>query len=111
MYIDRIRSLLTDSWKAKYRQVWEEIIDHPTVAAVIYNKGRQTKTTFNRNLVGNIINYLGHQGMIDVWNASKVAIMLENTTEHSVREALRQDPPANIIEVLKDYTEQDTKKP
>lgn len=110
LYIDRIRGLLTDSWKAKYRQVWEEIIDHPTIAAVIYDKGRQVKTTFNRDLVGHIINYLGHHGMIEKWNASKISLMLENTVEHSVRTALRKDPPANIMEVLKDYIKDESKK-
>ena len=111
LYIDRIRSLFTDSWKAKYRQTWGEIIDHPTVAAVIYNKGRQVDTTFNRNLVGQMINYLGHRGMIERWNATKITMKLENTVEHSVREALRKDPPANIMTVLKAYTEQDAKNP
>ena len=109
-YIDRIRNFFTDSWKANYRQVWGEIIDNPTVSAIIYNKGRKVGTTFNRDLVGNIINYLGHHGMINKWNASQITIALENTKEHSVRMALGIDPPANIIEVLKTYTNQKTKK-
>ena len=103
-YIDRIRSLMTDQWKADYRKWWGEIIDNATVSAEIYRKGQQKNTTFNRNLVGNIINYLGHHGMIKTWKASKITLALENTTEHSVREAMRRDPPDDILKVLKSYS-------
>lgn len=103
-YIDRIRNLMTDNWKADYRKWWGEIIDSEMVSAEIYRKGLQKNTTFNRNLVGNIINYLGHHGMIKMWNASNITQALENTVEHSMREALRKDPPDDILEVLKSYT-------
>jgi hypothetical protein len=111
LYIDRIRHLMTDSWKANYRKWWSEIIDHPTISAVIYQKGRQVDTTFNRNLVGNIINYLGQHGMIKVWKASDITIALEGKVEHSIRtSSLGKNPPADIEEILKAYVKQEKKK-
>lgn len=110
-YIDRIRNYFTDSWKANYRKWWGEIIDHPIVASEIYNKGQQKDTTFNRNLVGNIINYLGHHGMIRQWNASNLTIALENNKDHSIRTSgLSKEPPDHIIKVLKDYVKDQSKK-
>lgn len=103
MYVERIHNLMTDNWKANYRKWWGEIIDHETIAAVIYQKGRQKGTSFNRNLVGNIISYLGHRGMMKTWNASKITVNLENTEEHSVRASLGKEPPSDIQEILKSY--------
>lgn len=110
-YIDRLRNYFTDSWKANYRKWWGEIIDHSTVVSEIYNKGQQKDTTFNRNLVGNIINYLGHRGMIKQWNASDLTIALENNKDHSIRtSSLSKEPPTYIIKVLKPYVKDESKK-
>lgn len=111
LYIDRIYSHFTDSWKANYRKWWKEIIDHPAVATEIYNKGQQKDTTFNRNLIGNIINYLGHHGMIRQWNASDLTIALENNKDHSIRTSgLSKEPPPYIVNVLKPYVKDESKK-
>ena len=100
-YVARLRDQVADKWKSRYMKLWEEILDLKVVAAKVYDPGKQQETNFNRNLVANIIYYLGCYGQLDngifrVYNASRFAELLETDKDHSVRAELRRLPPPDI---------------
>jgi hypothetical protein len=97
LYVSRLRTRLADEWKSRYQQVWADIIDLPVVAASVYNPGKQQGTNFNRNLVANIIHFLGSKGAFNEYNAAQFALLLEDSSDHSVRSALGSDPVDEII--------------
>ena len=93
-----------EEWREKYQALWEEILELPAVSATIYNKGKQQGTTFNRNLVANILHLMAEKKVLALTaNATKMAEMLEGDTNASVRAQLGVMPPKEIkesIEVL-----------
>jgi len=100
-YVARLRGQVADKWKSRYMKLWEEILDLKVVAAKVYDPGKQQETNFNRNLVANIIYYLGcygqpDNGIFSVYNASRFAELLETDKDHSVRAELRRLPPPDI---------------
>lgn len=91
-------------WQDKYKELWKQILELPAVSATIYNKGKQQGTTFNRNLVANILHLMAEKKVLAITaNATKMAEMLEGDTNASVRAQLGVMPPKEIkesIEVL-----------
>lgn len=90
---------------AKYMNLWDAILNIPEVEAEVYNPGNQHKTSFNRNLVGNIIYYLAirHDQATRVYkelNATRYAEKLEGSGEHSVRLAMGKLPKDGIKKSL-----------
>ena len=83
-------------WQDKYTKLWESLMDLPEVAGKIYNPGRQKDTTFNRNLVGNILHLLGEEKVLTTNNATKLAEILEGDAESSIRAQLGAMPPKGI---------------
>ena len=103
-YVMRLHPLhVREEWREKYEALWEEILELPAVSATIYNKGKQQGTTFNRNLVANILHLLAEKKVLKTDNATRLAIELEGDTNASVRAKLGEMPPKEIkesIEVL-----------
>ena len=104
-YVMRLHPLhVREEWREKYQALWEEILELPAVSATIYNKGKQQGTTFNRNLVANILHLMAEKKVLALTaNATKMAEMLEGDTNASVRAQLGVMPPKEIkesIEVL-----------
>lgn len=102
-YVSRLRPYLVDEQKSGYLKLWGEILDLNIIAGEVYNPGKQQGTNFNRGLVANIIYYLvtkGFFGVINDYNSSRFAVMLEGSSEHSVRAELRLLPSADIISRL-----------
>ena len=96
-YVMRLHSLhVREEWKEKYQALWEEIIELPAVSATIYNKGKQQGTTFNRNLVANILHLMAEKKVLTTDNATKLAMTLEGTSDTSVRAKLGELPPREI---------------
>ena len=87
-------------WQDKYPALWESILEQPAVAGVVYDKGRQKDTTFNRNLVGNILHLLAERKVLKTDNATKLALALEGSKDHSIREQLGLMPPAAVKEAV-----------
>ena len=83
-------------WQDKYIKLWESLMDLPEVAGKIYNPGRQKDTTFNRNLVGNILHLLAEEKVLTTNNATKLAEILEGGTESSIRAQLGAMPPKEM---------------
>lgn len=100
-YVSCIRPYLSDSWKSRYMQVWNDILDLDIVAQTVYNPGKQQGTNFNRNLVANIIYFLDQQGAYSSkYSATTMAVALEGDKDHPVRAALGSLPPADITSRL-----------
>jgi hypothetical protein len=105
LYVKNLNGHVKDKWKAQYMKLWNGILDLEDVKARIYNPGKQQGTNFNRNLVANIIFYLGNQTREELlvykkYNASLFAEKLEANKEHSVRAALGKYPPQEIMKSL-----------
>ena len=91
-YVDKLRQYVSKDWKNRYDTLWHSILNLPEVTAVIYEPGKQQGTTFNRNLVANILYIMCSHGIITETNATTLAIALEHDRDHSVRAQLGKAP-------------------
>lgn len=91
-YVSNLKQFVAPEWKNRYESTWRSILALPQVAAVIYEPGKQKDTTFNRNLVANILYLMTEHGVITERNATTLTLALENDKEHSVRAQLRSKP-------------------
>ena len=96
---------VSKEWQDKYEWLWKQILELTAVAEKIYDKGRQQNTTFNRNLVGNILHLLADKKVLTTNNATKLAIGLENDENASVRAKLGEMPPKEVKDAVEDWPE------
>ena len=96
-YVANLKPFVAKEWKNRYEATWHAILDLPAVAAVIYEPGKQKDTSFNRNLVANIIYIMCDRGIIDESNATKLTEALEGDKDHSVRAQLRTEPDDAVL--------------
>ena len=96
-YVMRLERCVAPEWVARYRTLWERLLDTPEVEAVAYVLGKQQGTTFNRNLVASIIYIMCNEGVICEGNATRLAEMLEGNKEHSVRLRLSTYPDDSTL--------------
>ena len=91
---------VSKEWQDKYEWLWKQILELTAVAEKIYDKGRQQNTTFNRNLVGNILHLLADKKVLTTSNATKLAIGLEKDENASVRAKLGEMPEKKIMDAV-----------
>ena len=91
---------VSKEWQDKYEWLWKQILELTAVAEKIYDKGRQQNTTFNRNLVGNILHLLADKKVLTTNNATKLAIGLEKDENASVRAKLGEMPEKKIMDAV-----------
>lgn len=91
-YVMRLKPYVAKEWQGRYESTWRAILALPEVAPSVYEPGRQRDTTFNRNLVANIIYIMCHVGVITEKNASTLTQALEGDKDHSVRAQLGRYP-------------------
>lgn len=103
-YVGRLRPLVKEQYQERYDQIWEGILEISQVKAVIYDKGKQQDTTFNRNLLAQLI----HQ--VDVIylptaNTVQMATYLEpeKGIDHPVRQKLGEAPDKDIKNAIAEY--------
>lgn len=94
---------VSKEWQDKYEWLWKQILELPVVAEKIYDKGRQQNTTFNRNLVGNILHLLADKKVLTTNNATKLAIGLEKDENASVRAKLGEMPPKEVKDAVEEW--------
>lgn len=93
-YVEKLLPLIMYDWKAKYMDLWADILNIPEVDAMIYKRGHQQNTSFNRKEVLHIICYLGKHadGGIGIFEeryvAKYVAEQLNDGCEKSTRPEL-----------------------
>ena len=97
-YVMRLHpSHVRQEWQDKYQALWEEILELSAVADKIYNPGRQQGTTFNRNLVANILHLMAEKKVLTFTASAKnMAIVLEGDADASVRAQLGVMPSKEI---------------
>ena len=94
---------VSKEWQDKYEGLWKQILELTAVAEKIYDKGRQQNTTFNRNLVGNILHLLADKKVLTTNNATKLAIGLEKDENASVRAKLGEMPPKEVKDAVEEW--------
>ena len=92
------RTATDSNGKNRYESLWRLILQQPEVSAVVCDPGKQRDTTFNRDLVANIIYMMCNEGIIAETNATTLTLALEGDKAHSVRAQLRKVPQDSIIE-------------
>ena len=91
-YVMKIQGCVSPQWAERYSTLWHQVLAAPEVEAVIYKPGKQQNTTFNRTLVANIIYIMCNEDVLVEKNATHLAIALEGSGEHPVRNQLSQYP-------------------
>ena len=90
-YVNRLMPVVAADFRDHFSKIWQEILEQEAVSRVIYERGSQKGTLFNRNLVAQISHMMVIGGVIlkntpDV----RMAELLEpeKGRNHSVRGAL-----------------------
>lgn len=96
-YVMRIKRHVANNWRNRYESIWRNILSLPEVEAVVYEPGKQKDTTFNRNLIANIIYIMCNAGFYADTNATALTIALEGDKEHSVRGQLAKEPADELL--------------
>lgn len=110
LYVSCLTGELVPEWEKRYMDLWDGILNLPVVEAMVYNPGKQQNTSFNRNLVANIIHFLGtrtnnKERVYKAYNAALFTEKLEHDKDHPVRAALGKDPSEDITKRLESYLE------
>ena len=91
-------------WQDKYGELWEQILELPAVADKIHDKGKQQNTTFNRNLVGNILHLMAEKKVLAITaNATKMAEVLEGDANASERAKLGEMPLKEVKDAVEEW--------
>lgn len=105
-----LTGFVTPDWKRSYLRLWDGLLSIPEIEAQIYDPGQQKGTEYNRNLLANIIHYLGTNrikgsSVYGDYNATYLTKQMGFKIEHPIRGALGHNPSAEIVECLKKYIE------
>ena len=96
-YVSRIKRYVADKWKNRYETTWRSVLDDSEVERLVFSPGKQKNTSFNRNLVANIIYIMCNAGFYSETNATTLTIALEGNNEHSVRRQLVKEPTDGLL--------------
>lgn len=96
-YVAKLAQYVSKDWKNRYETLWKNILALPEVEAEVYEPGKQKGTTFNRNLIANIICMMVRAEVFNTDNATHLTFALEGDKEHSVRNQLREYPQNDDI--------------
>ena len=105
-YVEKTLPLVLYDWKANYMDLWADILNIPEVDAMIYKRGHQQRTSFNRKEVLHIICYLGKHanGGIGIFEeryvAKHIAELLNDGCEKSTRPELSYNTTKPIQEAI-----------
>lgn len=96
-YVVHLKPFVSKEWKNRYETLWHSILAIPEVEAIVYDPGKQKNTTFNRNLIANIIYIMCKERILTTDNAATLAQALEGDKDHSVRAQLHTEPDEKIL--------------
>ena len=63
-YVIRLMPVVAKEYQEEYPKIWLDILEEEAVSSVIYNRGKQQGTVFNRNLVAQISRMMAIDGII-----------------------------------------------
>ena len=94
-YVTKLMPVVATEYKEVYLKMWLEILEKDAVSKIVYERGRQQGTLFNRNLVAQISHMMLMDGVII--NGTKPVRMAEllepeKDKDHPVRGALITSP-------------------
>ena len=103
-YVGRLKPVVREQYLARYDEIWAGILEISQVKAVIYDKGKQQDTTFNRNLLAQIIHQVDML-YLPTANTVQMATHLEpeKGADHPVRQKLGEVPDISIKKAIEDY--------
>ncbi len=103
-YVGRLRPLVKEQYQDMYDQIWEGILEISQVKAVIYNKGKQQDTTFNRNLLAQLIHQVEVIYQPSANNAQMTTYLEpEKGVDHPIRQKLGEVPAKDIKNAVDSY--------
>ena len=94
-YVGRLMPVVVTDFRERFLKIWLEILEQDAVSQVVYDRGRQQGTLFNRNLVANISNMMLKDGVIikDTTDVRMAELLEpEKGKDHPVRGALGMPP-------------------
>lgn len=106
-YVNRLLPLVKDEYQKSYDDLWNGILEIKEVKLLVYDKGRQQDTSFNRNLVAQIVHQISDLIYLPTANATQMAECLEpgKGVDHSVRQKLGEAPESVIKKSIERYIE------
>lgn len=101
-YVSRLKPLVRAEYLNGYEDLWMRILNLQEVRVQVYNKGKQQDTTFNRNLVAQIIHQIGSRVYLVGVSDQQYAEYLEpgKGKNHSVRQKLGESPDGPIKKAI-----------
>ena len=107
-YVGRLKPVVREQYRNEYDTIWEGILELTQVRTLIYNKGKQQDTTFNRNLVAQIIHQMSGWLYLPTANTVKMAEYLEpeKGSEHPVRQKLGESPEKDVKKAIEAYVKE-----
>ena len=104
-YVGRLKPVVKTEYQADYDTIWEGILELTQVRTHVYKKGKQQDTTFNRNLVAQIIHQVSDWLYLPTANTVKMAEYLEpeKGSEHPVRQKLGESPERDVKKAIEAY--------
>lgn len=93
-YVNSLLPVVNMNYCDCYSKIWSEILAQDSVNSIVYDRGRQKGTIFNRNLVARIINMLRTGDVIKKVSDTELATLLEpqKGKNHPVRVQLAFKP-------------------
>lgn len=97
-YVGRLKPLVQDSLAGVYDELWLGILELREVRLKVYDKGKQQNTTFNRDLVAQIVHQIGSRVYAVEAKPGRMAELLEPSKgkDHPVRQKLGESPEGAI---------------
>ena len=104
-YVGRLKPVVKTEYQDSYDDMWQGILELNEVKLRIYNKGKQQDTTFNRNLVAQIIHLISGRVFVPQTNNSQMVSYLEpgKGYDHPVRQKLGESPDKVIKKSIDAY--------
>jgi hypothetical protein len=104
-YVGRLKPVVKAEYQTEYDTIWEGILELTQVRTHVYKKGKQQDTTFNRNLVAQIIHQVSDWLYLPTANTVKMAEYLEpeKGSEHPVRQKLGESPERDVKKAIEAY--------
>ena len=99
-YVGRLMPVVAEDFRDNFCRIWQEILEQESVSRVIYERGSQKGTVFNRNLVAHISHMMVIGGVIlkDTSDVRMAELLEpEKGRNHSVRGALALSPDDKLV--------------
>jgi hypothetical protein len=104
-YVRRLMPVVKEKYRNDYDSFWTGILELDAVKVKIYNKGKQKDTTFNRNLLAQMIHQVSKVLYVPTANTVEMSEYLEpqKGVDHPVRQKLGESPEKSIKNAIEDY--------